>query len=198
MTTSDNSPKPGLIIGDAIARMEPSPKARWSELIRDKYRDKCANCGSPAHTAVRMIVPLECGGTYSEGNGTLLCRACELVADSFVQEGQDNSRRLINLWLSQGCHEQLRGCLKAKNGFASMSGLVRYLMDRYVEDPSRYDDLNLYADDGIDVKINIWVDREVYAQFKPLVDGRGSTVTDTIKSLILLYAAETAQAGANK
>jgi hypothetical protein len=61
------------------------------------------------------------------------------------------------------------------------------MMHKYVTDEARFDDLEQYQDSGADVKINVWVDVDIYATFKELMEKRGSTVTDGIKSLVLTY-----------
>ena len=40
------------------------------------------------------------------------------------------------------------------------------------------------------MKINVWVDNEVYATFKTVVNDRGVTVTDALKALIRMYEEE--------
>jgi len=63
-------------------------------------------------------------------------------------------------------------------------------MSKYIMDESRFDDLEQYQDSGADVKINVWVDIGSYATYKRLVDKRGMTVTDAVKSLVLMYESQ--------
>jgi hypothetical protein len=60
-------------------------------------------------------------------------------------------------------------------------------MSKYIVDEARFDDLERHQDSGADVKINVWVDVDAYTTFRQLVDARGLTVTDAVKSLILVY-----------
>jgi hypothetical protein len=76
---------------------------------------------------------------------------------------------------------------KDEGKIASMGSLVRYLLTQYVEEQSRYDDLAQYQDEGADVRLNVWVDSDLYAKFKKMTDDVGLTVTSAIKSLFCLY-----------
>jgi hypothetical protein len=60
-------------------------------------------------------------------------------------------------------------------------------MSKYAQDEDRFDDLELYADVGTDVKINVWVEADCYGIFKASLDRRGMSVTDGIKALVLMY-----------
>jgi hypothetical protein len=40
------------------------------------------------------------------------------------------------------------------------------------------------------VKLNVWVDRDRYDQFQAMLQNRGVTVTDGLKSLIRMYELE--------
>jgi hypothetical protein len=71
-----------------------------------------------------------------------------------------------------------------------MGALIRSLIEMYVENEDRFDDLEQYQDNGSDIKINIWIDIDVYSQFKEKVNARNMTVTDAIKSLVTVFEAQ--------
>lgn len=133
-----------------------------------------------------MVVPLEAGGQYVEFNGVLLCRSCEMASETYAKSAVP-TERLLNFWVSRKLSDRLQLGLKTASGFNSMGSLIRYLLAKYVEDESRFDDLELYQDRGADVKINVWVEKDRYNTFKAMLDKRGITVTDAIKSLIVMY-----------
>lgn len=110
-----------------------------------------------------------------------------MAAESLGRGGTDSEQRLVNFWVSRRLFDRLQYGLQMYNAFNSMGSLVRYLIAKYNEDEARFDDLELYQDEGADVKVNVWVERDRYNTFKVLLDKRGSTVTDTIKSLIAMY-----------
>lgn len=162
----------------------------WTDLVWEQHRNQCANCGGSDRLRLKMVVPIEAGGQYVVSNGVILCRTCEIAADSTRPAGND-SRRPINFWVSQSLYQSLKDHAK-DSAFHSMASLVRYLMSKYVANVTGFDDLEKYqaaAEVGSDVKINVWVERDMYAAFKDLVVERGLTVTDALKALILMYAA---------
>lgn len=166
----------------------------WATRVWDACGGKCSNCGSKDRLKVEMIVPSDAGGQEVVSNGTLLCRTCELAREisartSFPASGERT--RPINFFVSQDLHSKLKNGLGENYGFRSVSALVRFLMAQFVADADRFDDLTLYQDGGSDVKINVWVDREMYDTFKAITDRNGMTVTDTLKGLIRMYEAET-------
>jgi hypothetical protein len=111
-----------------------------------------------------------------------------MASESAPQSGA--ALRPINFWVSDKLYKSLQS--NARGGFHSMAALVRYMMAKYVSDADRFDDLQQYQDEGSDVKVNVWVETDRYANFKQLVDSRGLTVTDAIKALIRMYEAESA------
>lgn len=121
-------------------------------------------------------------------NGVLLCRPCEMASESLGSgKKREQDRRILNFWVSRKLYDRIQKSIEVKNGFNSVSSLVRYLMSKYIRDEDRFDDLEQYQDSGADVKINVWVDIGSYATFKRLLDKRGVTVTDAVKNLILVY-----------
>lgn len=181
-SNSDESPD--------VAKTADAELRAWEKLIREKCQNRCSNCGGDDRLRVMMIIPLEAGGKLVDSNGAMVCRTCELAAEAVRNGGVVEDRRPLNIWVSRSLYDNIQSSLKARNGFRSMGSLVRYLMSTYVRDEDRFDDLAQYQDAGTDVKINVWVDRDQYAVFKQLLDKRGTTVTDAVKSLIRMYEAE--------
>lgn len=173
--------------GIEILSGELSDVQSWEKAVWQTHRSRCSNCGAGERLRVKAIVPIEAGGQLVPSNGALLCRSCEMASDSYSKSSKGENQRLVNFWVSRPLFERLKTGLERHNGFTSMGSLVRYLMAKYVEDESRFDDLELYQDEGADVKVNVWVDRDRYNTFKALLDKRGMTVTDAIKSLIRAY-----------
>lgn len=160
----------------------------FEQQVREACKDRCSNCGGEDRTRVVMIVPVDAGGQHVVSNGALLCRPCEMAAESLVSgKRREQDRRILNFWVSRKLYDRIQKSTSTKDGFNSVSSLVRYLMSKYIFDEARFDDLEQYQDSGADVKINVWVDIGSYATFKRLVDKRGMTVTDAVKSLILVY-----------
>ena len=152
---------------DGIEVLTDDGEEAWATLVWKAQQGRCSGCGcsQSEQLKVRMVIPRELGGKEIVSNGILLCRTCELA-------------------------KKLTNGLSTKYGFRSISSLVRYLMQKYAEDPDWFPDLELYQDTGADTKVNVWVGRELYAAFKSEVDVRGSTVTDVLKSLIQMYEIE--------
>jgi len=177
------------VIGTTLEGREES----WATQVADACKNKCSNCGSDHRLKPVMIVPEEAGGQKIVSNGTLLCRTCELAKDIGARHPSPASgehTRPINFFVSRGLHAKLKNGLASKYGFRSVSALVRFLMSRYVADSERFDDVSMYQDSGSDVKVNVWVGRDLYGNFKAVVDRQGVTVTDTLKGLIRMYESE--------
>lgn len=165
--------------------------ALWEQTVREEAKDICANCGGSDHTSVYMIIPEAAGGKKIPSNGVLLCRPCIMASGGIaVSTQKPASRRIVNFWASRGLYDKLHSDLDQSNRFSSASALVRFLMQFYCENEPRFEDLENYQDDGNDVKINAWVDVDGYSKFKKMMDDRGLTVTNGIKSLIVMYGQE--------
>lgn len=161
----------------------------WAQTVHDAAHGQCANCGSEHKVSPRLIVPETAGGKLVLSNSVLLCRACELASNVTSKRVGDQGRRLVNIWVSDALYKRLQS--RRDSGHAtSMGALVRFLMGKYVSDQPRFDDLASYQDNGSDVRLNIWVDADLYATFKTLVDGQGMTVTSALKALFCMYEAE--------
>jgi hypothetical protein len=184
-------------IVEFVEATPPDPQAAWECHVWDEHQGKCSNCGSSDRLKARMVVPQEAGGQLVPSNGVLLCRTCEIAADS-SRETPGDTRRPINFWVSRPLFDYLQDTAP-KSSFGSMASLVRYLMTKYVEDEGRFDDLDNYQDaPGSDVKINVWIERDMYETFKDKVRNRGSSVTASLASLIKLYEAEGVALGKRK
>lgn len=176
---------------EKIERLTSSAPADWERLVWQRYQGKCANCGGPDRLRVILVVPPEAGGQLIDSNGVLLCRSCEMATDAVKKGKTVSDQRLVNFWVSRrlfdDIHKSINAYKAGGHGFRSMGALVRYLISKYVEDESRFDDLPLFQDKGADVKVNVWVEKDRYNTFKALLDKRGMTVTDAIKNLIRAY-----------
>jgi len=176
-----------------VLYVDPEVPAMWERLIWDKCGGVCSNCGEVTRLKVCLIVPLALGGKRVPGNGTLLCRTCDLARDIVNRPGFSASgdhARPINFFVCREMYDKLKNDLLNRYGFRSVSSLIRFLMYAYVTDPDRFDDIGMYQMAGSDVKVNVWADRDVYDRFKVLADRNGSTVTATLKGLICMYEME--------
>jgi hypothetical protein len=158
----------------------------FEQALLERAKDLCSNCGSDHKVQARMIVPLEAGGKFSFDNGTTLCRACEMASSVVKRSPTGAAQRPVNFWVSRRMYDKV----KLLNGFNSTGSLVRFLMSKFVAHDDQFDDLNLWQETGSDMKINVWVDKEIYTAFKTLVNERGMTVTDSFKALIRMYEEE--------
>jgi hypothetical protein len=179
--------EPEIVEGPDFNRLTvPQKQALWEIKILDRASGKCGNCGSTHRVKVKMIVPSEAGGQFTLENGTTICRSCEIATDVVGQSTPGRAERPVNFWVSRRLFDKT----KAMNGFSSKGALVRFLMNKFVSVPDRFDDLHMWQEDGTDVKINVWVDRKIYDTFKDLVNARGLTVTDALKALLRMYEEE--------
>ena len=182
--------------GDPIEVIRRKPteveiKSQWIADVFERFHNKCSNCGAEYSLHAQMIVPPEAGGKYVVENGVLICRVCEMASSAALHaKTKGKERRPINVWISRILHGKLQTALGERNGFSSMGSLIRTLMRMVVEDQQRFSDLANYQDRGSDVKINVWVDTEVYEGFKKIVGDQSLTVTDAIKGLIMMYEGE--------
>jgi hypothetical protein len=164
-------------------------KRIWTTTVLDAAKGLCANCGSEHKVSPRLIVPEDVGGKRTLKNSVVLCRACELASSATPKKVGEQGRRLVNIWVSVRLYDRLQE-RKDKGHTGSMGALVRYLMSKYVAEQTRFDDIAQYQDNGADVRLNVWVDADLYATFKTLVDDAGLTVTSALKSLFCMYEAE--------
>lgn len=166
---------------------------QWVAACLDRADHLCEGCGGEDRVKVVLVIPEAAGGKKLASNGMVICRTCELAADRSRRSRHPASgeeTRPINFWISRKLYSRLRNGLSTKYGFRSMASLVRYLMGKYVGDSDRFDDVAQYQESGADVKINVWVPRDMYASFKEETGSRNLTVTDTLKGLIRMYEME--------
>lgn len=152
--------------------------------------NKCMHCGSKEKIDLKLIVPESAGGKWLESNIVVLCRSCEMAIDSVTRMENNTNRKAINFWVSSKLYNYLQQISKHQRGFSSMGSLVRYLMQKYVENPDKFEDLDQYQSIGADVKINVWVGSDIYEEFKKVSEKNDRTVTETIKALIIIYETE--------
>ena len=174
---------------EALMAAEEIDRKLWIETVLEAAKGACANCGSDHKVSPRLIVPEDVGGKLTLANSVVLCRACELASSASPKRIGERDRRLVNIWISRRLYETLQK-RRDSGQTESMGSLVRYLMSKYVSEEARFDDLAQYQDSGADVRLNLWVDADLYATFKALVDGRNLTVTSALKSLFCMYEAE--------
>jgi len=183
------------IMTDSNSKIEvigPAKERPFDSIIWEKYKSHCGNCGGQHKLKVKLVVPIEAGGREVESNAILICRACEMAADTAAPlPGEAGERRIINFWVSRHLHNRMTNGMATSRGLKSLSQLVRYLMSSYVTDVARFDDLDRYQDGSSnDVKVNVWVPMDQYETFKRLVNDRGMSVTNAVKSLIQMFDEE--------
>jgi len=174
-------------------RIEVAPN--WQTEVWERTNNNCYNCGSGHKVRVKLIVPEVAGGKKTASNASLICRACEMATDSSNLKTKHSDNRPINFWVSRRLFERMNNGLCSDRGFKSKSALIRYLMNKFITSENQFDDLEQYQDgEGVDgAKVNAWVPRDTYATFQSMINQRGMTVTDAIKSLVMVYEEETAK-----
>lgn len=168
-------------------------EADWRRDILSKYGGRCANCGSQDRVRPKLIVPIQAGGQYKLSNGVLLCRVCDMTSAARSKGSGDSeeNRRAVTISVSRGFHEGFRDALETRNGFGSMSAVARFMVSTFIQDPSRFDDLENYQDEGQDTRLNLWIGLASYTTFRSIIAKRGLTVTEALKALILMYQDQT-------
>lgn len=178
---------------ETIVVSENTANQAWSAQVYEHFRNRCSNCGSEDKIKASLIVPVEAGGRLTLSNSTLICRTCELAAELLRRKkvgASGDSTRPINFWVGRSLHTALRNGLSHEYGFNSIASLVRFLMSRYVKSPDFFEDIENYVDRSSDVKINVWVPRGMYGEFKDAVAANGMTVTDSLRGLLRMYESE--------
>lgn len=185
---ADGEAKYEIVLGDPEG-------STWQQEVYDRTNNKCYNCGSKHKVRVRLIVPEEAGGTKTANNACLMCRACEMAADTAAPKTKHADNRPINFWVSRRLFNRMNNGLCSDRGFKSKSALIRYLMSKYIQAENQFDDLEHYQDpDSADAaKVNAWVPKDTYATFQTMIQQRGMTVTDAIKALVMVYEEETSK-----
>lgn len=157
----------------------------FEKIVRERYREKCANCGcdEPERLSVAWIVPIGRGGEKVIDNAVLLCKTCELSKDI---DKKDN-KRPFDLFISRSMHERLQ---ELKNIYTAtgMTAVVRYIVQKFLDNPDKFEDLSLYQDGNIpEVRLHVWIDESKYDEFREALRERGMTVAEAIKGLILKF-----------
>lgn len=160
----------------------------FQRAVLQRHGNKCSNCGSEDRLRVRMIVPEEAGGVLSVSNGAVLCRTCDMARDSIPDPSSKNRSFVVSIWMSRKLRDQVEGCIDPTKSFKSWSSMTRYLMSRYVLDEPRFDDLEQYQDNQSETKVTVRVDKATYNVFATRLKIRGSTVTEALRSLYMMYA----------
>lgn len=169
-----------------------SARQVWDKAVRKAGKNLCANCGAQDHLKACLIVPEESGGELKPSNGVLLCRGCELRAGPRGLTAQPaGPKRPINFWLSRQLYDQLQVGANL-TVFKSCGGLVRFLMTQYTLRPQDFEDLALHQPPSdADVKVNIWVDYDLYAKFRVCIEKQNVSVSAALRSLIVIFENET-------
>lgn len=169
----------------------------WQEEVYERTEGKCFGCGSKHKVRAKLIVPVEAGGHPTAENAYLVCRACEMATDANHTKNKTTDNRPINFWVSRRLFQKMDNGLCSDKGFGSKSALIRYLMGKYIQDESRFDDLDQYQDyAGVDsAKVNAWVPKDIYATFQSMVKRRGLSVTDAVVALVMVYEMEAVTRG---
>ena len=162
----------------------------WKKQVIEAAFARCANCGGDDHVRARQIIPDSAGGKLIPTNGVALCRPCEMAMEAAMDVSKTTGKRPFNFWVSASIFDKMQH----RNGFRSMSSLVRHLVYVYIADPDRYHDLGLYqAGEGNprEVKVNVWVDSDLFDAFKGACEPM--TATEAVTSLITMYLSDADQ-----
>lgn len=169
----------------------------WQEEVLERTGGACSGCGSKHKVRAKLVVPLEAGGLPISENAYMVCRACEMATDASHPKNKTADNRPINFWVSRRLFQKMDNGLCSDRGFASKSALIRYLMSKYIQDETRFDDLDQYQDyAGVDsAKVNAWVPKDIYSTFQAMVKKRGLSVTNAVVGLVMLYEMEAVTRG---
>lgn len=156
----------------------------WRKEVLERDHHKCVNCTRTYNVAPVFIIPPEVGGNIITSNGVTLCRKCLLAADSARNLPQKiNDRTAINFYISRGLFNQLNKFVK-DTSFNNISELVRHMVNKFIDDPSLFRDLDSWQDEGADVKINSLIDGSRYQLFKSQCILMNKTFTEVFKGLL--------------
>jgi len=152
----------------------------------------CCNCGAEARLLVEPVVPYAYGGKMHAGNEVAVCRDCDLLRFNVTKDAPMTEPKMLNVWLSHELHERVMEVIaRGVGGVSSLAGLTRYLLSKYLSHPEHYDDVGSRQDQGMGVKVNFWVSREMREQIKEEAAAQRLTVADVVKGLFLLYLEQT-------
>lgn len=172
-----------------VEHLRHDERLSFQRMLLAKSGGKCSNCGSRDRVRVRLVVPEEAGGVFIETNGVVLCRTCDMARDSVPGAAGQENHFVVSIWMSQRLRARIESIIENKKSFRSWSSLSRYLISKFVSDEHRFDDLEQYQDGPSETKVTIRVDKSIYGSFAAILKRRGTTVTDSLKALYLMYAA---------
>ena len=161
--------------------------AEWKKAVLDRDGNTCVNCERASHVAASFIIPPEAGGRIRPQNGVSLCRECRISAEgNRVLPQRIDNKTPINFLVSKYLHESVERFVHEQSNFGNLSALIRHMISVFITSPEQFDDLDLWQDDGSDIKVNGWVDGIQYEFFKKLCYERGISFTNAFKSLLLV------------
>lgn len=161
--------------------------SEWKKAVLERDGSRCINCESARHVAASFVIPPEAGGRIKTANGVSLCRECRIAAEGHrVLPQRIDNKTPINFLVSSRLHEQVEDFVHNKSNFGNISALIRHMISAFITSPELFDDLDMWQDDGSDVKVNGWVDGVQYECFKRLCYDRGLSFTSVFKSLLLV------------
>lgn len=189
MSDTPNTPKIQEIPSKPTEIVD-SEEVAFFKAILARADNKCENCGSVDHVYTRQIVPAAARGKWVASNGVALCRVCDLASDTAIHAATESGDFVVSIWMSKSLKERMDKILDSGKSFRSWSSLSRYLVSKYLSDEPRFEDLELYQDDGNDLKVTIRVDHPIYKIFFTRVKERKLSITDAMKGMYLLYMEE--------
>lgn len=159
----------------------------WKKSVLDRDGNRCINCESARHVAASFVIPPEAGGRIKPGNGVSLCRECRIAAEGHrVLPQRIDNKTPINFLVSKKLHEAVEDFVHHQSNFGNISALIRHMISAFITSPEIFVDLDMWQDDGSDIKVNGWVDGVQYDCFKRLCYERGLSFTTAFKGLLLV------------
>jgi hypothetical protein len=162
-------------------------EAEWKDKVLERDGGRCVNCSGEDKVAACFVVPVEVGGNLRVSNGVTVCRECKIAAESsrILPQRIDN-KTPINFLISDKLHKTVNRYVHNGSKFGSVSALMRSMISSYIAQPELFEDLQMWQDNGSDVKVNGWVDGLQYQTFKGMCRSKGISYTDALKALLLV------------
>jgi hypothetical protein len=159
----------------------------WKRSVLERDKSTCVNCERTRHVAASFVIPPEAGGRIRLSNGVSLCRECRIAAEGHrVLPQRIDNKTPINFLVSRRLHEAVEKFVHEQSNFGNISALIRHMISAFITSPELFDDLDMWQDDGSDIKVNGWVDGVQYECFKQLCYERNLSFTSAFKSLLLV------------
>lgn len=175
--------KPGVL--SDVSSLE-----EWKDRVLTRDGGKCVNCDISGKVTACFIIPPEVGGKLRMSNGATICRECRIAAEGArVLPSRIDNKTPINFFVSAKLHETVVDYAKNGTNFGSVSAVVRQMVSSFVSNPELFEDLSLWQDtdsEATSVKVNGWIDGDLYDRFKTLCHDRGLTYTSALKGLLLV------------